>query len=234
MLHRCSKLILLMSSLPVLFSSPGLAQDTKLILDHRAPTGVVGRVNLLIRPGAEAAAQPIRIVPPSTGVVSFYAGSPRNVVAQPAPAQASFLVGRVYRVKISDMPEFPGVEIFPTIELLDRLHPPAELVQEYPIPIELTEQEIEIVLQDRMVTKVVYLEQPDMAVPAVQGKGIFTEDVSPTANLLQAADFRGRPMAIVRIGGRVPDANSPADEFYSQSPVFLSGNEPAARPAAGG
>lgn len=120
------------------------------------------------------------------------------------------------------MPEFPGVEIFPTIELLDRLHPPAELAQEFPIPVELSEEEIQIVLQDRMITKIVYLEQPDLAFPAEQTGAIRNETLSPRDNLMQAADQRGRPLAIIRIGGRIPDPRSPTDEFFSQSPLMLT------------
>src|SRR5690606_21111889 len=113
------------------------------------------------------------------------------------------------------MPEFPGVELYPTVEILDRLHPPVDLANEFPIPVELTLTEIETVLRDQMVTKVIYLEQPDLAIPVEQANGIHTEDLPATVNLLKAADLRGRPMAILRIGGRIPDVNAPGDEFYS-------------------
>ncbi len=96
-----------------------------------------------------------------------------------------------------------------------------------PDPIEISEEEIEIALQDRMVTKVIYLEQPDLAKPIEQVSGTLTEDVSPRADLLKVADMKGRPMAILRIGGRVPDPHSPADEFYSRSPIFFL-NSPSA------
>ena len=60
--------------------------------------------------------------------MTFYEGAPDRSYELAAPAQAGLLVGRVYRLKISNMPDFPGVEFFPSIELIDRLHlKPGEL-----------------------------------------------------------------------------------------------------------
>ncbi len=205
----------------VIAGSSLCAQDKTVLLDHRAPTGVAGRWSALTRPGIAGAPQPIKVTVPTTGQITFYAGSPQRGFQMPAPAMAGFGVGYVYRVKISDMPEFPGVELYPTIELLDRLHPPAGYELEFPVPIQITEEEIETVMKDQMVTKVVYLEKPDFAFPVVQTGGARIENLPPSDNLLQAADLRGRPMAIVRIGGRIPDPHSPKDEFFSQSPLHL-------------
>lgn len=216
------RLALGISALTVLLAQPVSAQERQLLLDHRAPTGVAGRWSALTRPGISQAAQQIRVQLPSQGTVTFYAGSPQNGIVIPAPAQAGMMVGHVYRFRISDMPEFPGIELYPTVEILDRLHPPAGLEFEFPVPVEITEDEIEIVLQERMVTKVVYLEHPDTAVPVDEVGSSRSERLLPTENLLQAADLRGRPMAILRIGGRIPDPQSPRDEFYSQSPLLLS------------
>lgn len=191
-------------------------------LDHRQQPGVAGRWATLTKPDFPGYLQPVRIALPTTGQVTFYAGSPTSEVPRPAPAHAKMAPGRVYRVRISGMPEFPGVELFPTIEMIDRLHAPEGLGDQFPVPIEMTTDEIELALQERMVTKVIYLEQPDLAAPFPQANGIRTEDLSPRTNLLEAADQRGRPIAILRIGGRIPDPNSPVDEFYSSSPVVVA------------
>ncbi|HWL11198.1 MAG TPA: hypothetical protein VNQ76_22510 [Planctomicrobium sp.] len=216
----CAGVILLLTA------TMTMAQERTTLLDHRAPTGVAGRWSALTRPGIAGLPQPVKISLPSTGQISFFPGSPLNEAAVPAPALAGLGVGYVYRVKITNMPEFPGVELYPTIELLDRLHPPAGLELEFPVPVQITESEIETVLKDQMVTKVVYLEQPDLAFPVTQTAGARIENLPPTENLLQAADLRGRPMVIVRIGGRIPDPNSPKDEFFSQSPLQILKPQP--------
>ncbi|MBX3437842.1 MAG: hypothetical protein KF861_10150, partial [Planctomycetaceae bacterium] len=133
------------------------------------------------------------------------------------------LVGRTYRFQISGMPEYPGANLYPTVELIDRLHPPVGREADFPIPIQFTTDEIEAALNDQLVTKVIYLEQPQWAVPQEVGRPIQTADLPPTTNLLQAADQRGRAMAIVRLGGRVPSTHgAPDSQFYGDLPPVIS------------
>ena len=190
-------------------------------LDHRKPVGEAGRWQAVIQPGIQHYVQPVQIKLPTTGEVSFYQGG-TAAPAQEAPAQAGMQVGYAYRVRVANIPEYPGLEIYPTIELLGRLHPPAELKDKYPVPIEITPEEIEAVMNDQMVTKVIYLEQPQLAQPTRQvGGQMHNESLDTEVNLLEAADQRGRPIAILRIGGRIPDTNSSEDEFYATSPITL-------------
>lgn len=207
-----------------LFSANTLqAEERYTLLDHRGPTGMAGRWSALTRPGIAGSPQPVRISLPGAGKITFFTLSQQGQIQidQNSPALAGMGVGYVYRVCISDMPEYPGVRLYPTIEVLDRLHPPVGKELEFPIPIQVTAEEIETVMQDRMVTKVVYLEQPDIAFPVVQEGGARIENLPPTSNLIEAADRRGRPMAIVRIGGRIPSANATTDEFFSGSPLQI-------------
>ncbi|WP_437187218.1 hypothetical protein SH668x_000607 [Planctomicrobium sp. SH668] len=213
----------LIGAIAALSAAPASAQDNSLIFDHRSPVGVAGRIGALTKPGHAGTPQPVQVRLPSTGNVTFFVGSPQNGVTMPAPAQVSMGMGYAYRFRVSDMPEYPGVELFPSVELVDRLHAPAGLAEQFPIPLDLTADEIEIVLQDRMVTKVVYLEDPNRAFPFQQGDSIRLETLKPNENLMQAADVRGRPLAIIRIGGRIPDVHSTTDEFFSQSPLVLPG-----------
>ncbi len=193
-------------------------------LDHRQPVGVAGRWNIAIRPSVANYVQPVQVQLPTTGEVSFYRGGAGSAVTLPAPAQAGMQVGHAYRIKISNLPDHPGVELYPTIELLGRLHPPVELKNKYPVPIEITAEEIETVINDQMVTKVIYLEQPQLATPTRQVNGkMHVESLETKVNLLEAADVRGRPIAILRMGGRLPDPNSAEDEFYTSSPIELPG-----------
>lgn len=193
-------------------------------LDHRKPLGEVARWNASIRPAVANYVQPVQVQLPTAGDVTFYSGSVNGAVVLPAPAQVGMQVGHAYRVKISNLPNHPGVELYPTIELLGRLHPPVELKDKYPVPVEITAEEIETAINDQMVTKVIYLEQPQLAKPTRQVNGkMHVESLGTETNLLEAADMRGRPIAILRMGGRVPDAGSPEDQFYTTSPIVLPG-----------
>lgn len=201
---------------------PTVAQETRRYtpLDHRQPAGVAARWHAITQPGVSGHTQPVRVELPSQGLVTYFDGSSPEGTGTATPSQAGLLVGHVYRIKVSDMPEFPGLELYPTIELLDRLHPPAGLADEFPIPVPLTVEEIEIALADRMVTKVIYLEQPRLAAPFVAENGQHVTELSGTSNLMDTAYRLGRPMALVRIGGRTP---APGDEFLSApAPIDLT------------
>jgi hypothetical protein len=188
-------------------------------LDHRVETGVLSRWNSIAQPGLYDSPQPVRITLPGGGQISFVEG---NDGAQPSPTERTLLVGHVYRVRISDLPDMPGVELYPTIELIDRLHPPAELADEFPVPIDITADEIQSALDDRMVIKVVYLENPELASREPQVNGPHITDLAPSANLIETATHLGRPVAILRMGGRIPLSNSPEAWQSAADPIQYS------------
>jgi hypothetical protein len=122
-------------------------------------------------------------------------------------ALAGMQIGPVYRLRITDIPNHPGLELFPTIEVLDRLYPPQGLALRYPIPVELTQDELELAVQNMFVTRVIYIEDPSLALPVRQQQGGEQPwmEARPGDDPLVAADSLGRPVAILRIGGRVPN-----------------------------
>lgn len=191
-------------------------------LDQTVSPGTAGQWAAILHPGVSEYYQPIRIELPNAGQVTFYTMNGQSTPRQATPANAAFLVGRVYRLRISDIAEYPGVELFPTVELLDRLHPPPGKATRFPVPIAFTEEEIDFALEGRLVTKVVYVEQPDLAEPVPNSTAALTRRVEPRDNALQTADRLGRPIAIVRLGGRVPDPNDLDPAFFgSGAPVLL-------------
>jgi uncharacterized repeat protein (TIGR01451 family) len=112
-----------------------------------------------------------------------------------------------YRLRIANIPERPGVELFPVIEVVGHLHRPEGIDPgKYPIRVIFTMEDIDAVLnQGRLVTKVIYLEDPDQALPFRMPKDqIPVVSLNPTEHPLRVASALGRPMAIVRIGGRRP------------------------------
>ena len=125
-------------------------------------------------------------------------------------------VGFTYRLKLSGMPDFPGRTLYPTIELIDKLHPPAGLENDFPIPVSFAQDEIEEALAGRLVTKVVYLEQPQLAPPSEMRTESNTYSLPDKINLIAEADRRGRPMAIIRIGSRTPPTHGTDFGFYGE------------------
>ena len=79
---------------------------------------------------------------------------------------------------------------------------------------QILQDEIEFVLSGRMVTKVIYLEQPNLAQPQNQPNPMPVLTLPANRNLIAAADRIGRPMLILRLGGRLPDTRQPDPIFF--------------------
>lgn len=207
-----------------IWTAPVQAQPERYApLRQTVPPGIAGAWAGTIRPGLEQYFQPIKVELPCAGQVTFYGPNASAFPAQVAPAQADFLVGPVYRLKLSDLDDFPGVDLYPTVELISRLHPPAGRAAEYPVPLVFTGDEIRTALRGQMVTKVIYLEQPDRAIGGATGDSAPTRRASRREDALVTADELGRPMAIIRLGGRQPPEGQGFVTFFGAgAPVQFS------------
>lgn len=146
----------------------------------------------------------IRFVAPDGTLVTVRPGAP-DARTFAAPTVAAFRFGYGYRVQLSQLPEMPAdATLCPSIEVLSTLHvPPGLKAEDYPATVQFTLDDIRRAAAGGMVTKVVYLEDPFQA-PALQS-GPLTPvefDVWRGRDPLEEARARGRPMAIVRLGGR--------------------------------
>jgi len=189
-------------------------------LNEKMTPGFVADTMARVRQYDPSWLQPVRIELPTAGTVSVYSATPEPKVTLPTPAQFSVNAGHIYRLRIADMPEFPNVEIYPSIEILDRMHPPEGRAADYPIPVVLTEGDIREAISGRMVTRVVYLEQPQFAATLDPLRREIPQSVNPADNALQEADRLGRPMIIVRIGGRTPSGEYMPYMYYGSGGGF--------------
>jgi uncharacterized repeat protein (TIGR01451 family) len=174
----------------------------------------------------------VRFVAPEGVQVTFRPGA-TDARTLTAPAVAGFRPGYGYRVLLSRLPEMPAdLTVAPSLEVLSTLHvPPGLRAEDFPATIQFTVDDLQRVAAGGLVTKVVYLEDP-MQAPAIQsGPQTPVElDVNPGHDPLTEARVRGRPMAIVRFGGR----EVPADELAAVAiagTVLVNGETTLASPA---
>ncbi len=191
------------------------------------PPGIATQRALMSHPEWRGYAQPVQLSAPGDTEISSWAGGGFTSEGI-GDAKFGLNVGTVYRLKISNMPNRGVQELFPSIELLSRLHPPAGQETEFPVPVMITEDDIEQALGGNMVTKVIYLEDPETALAYEQQEGTMLNlDIPATEDALSTASSLGRPMAILRIGSRQPTPQELNGEFAFYSPSV----QPLARPA---
>ncbi len=201
-------------------------------LSQKSPVGLAAKFAGVA--GRTGYMQPVRFALDGESQASIYHGPQlRELVLGPS-AQVSLMVGHSYRIKVSNIPDMPGVEIFPTIELIDRLHPPAGQKDNFPVVMHITKEDVELAVAGNLVTRVVYLEQPQLAAPYELDRATATQNLLRSENALTEADRRGRPIAIVRIGGRLPATHGEHPSFFgSGGPIMESRPTPkAAAPQA--
>jgi uncharacterized repeat protein (TIGR01451 family) len=117
--------------------------------------------------------------------------------------------GSIYWLRLSNLPGDPNAVLYPTIEVVGHLHKPETIDPgRFPIRVAFRLDDISNALdRGRMIVQVVYLEDPDQAIPIAFPKDeVPTVDIAPNQDPLKVAAALGRVMAIVRLGGRTPTA----------------------------
>ncbi len=139
-----------------------------------------------------------------------------------APVNVGMIVGAVYRFQVAGIPLRPGTELFPTLEIIDHVHAPTNRAHRFPIPIVLTREDLDLALRGALITRVIYLEDNDIADPeGTSPEYQITTTVGPTENALQVADQLGRPVAILRIGSRLPPSHGDLSQFLFGCPPWM-------------
>jgi len=190
--------------------------------DPGMPPGAIGQQQLRTDQPLAGYFQPVEIKVPDGAMVSTVTRGAFDPPVRDAK-KVGMLIGRVYRLRVMHIHLQEGAEVYPTVEVIGRLYPPAGQELRFPIPIELTQRDLELAISGKLVTRIVYVENPRAAVPAADRSGQQWFEVSPERDPLAVADAMGRPIAIVRLGGRVPlDTTNPDPSFLYNSPPLMT------------
>ena len=182
--------------------------------------GAIGRRQLTRGGPLRGYVQPIEIRTPKGTRVALAADG-AFVEPVTGPLTVGLFVSPVYRLKVTNIALQPGAEVFPTLEVIDRLYPPLGQERKFPIPVELTREELELALAGKFVTRVIYLENPKSALAYREPKHQNWMQIRQRENPLEVADRLGRPVAILRLGGRLPSADGPDERFLYGSPSWI-------------
>ncbi len=117
------------------------------------------------------------------------------------PGRQNFAQAAIYRLKLTNLPDRPGVELYPTLEVAPVTPRTDAYLAHAPIPIQFTDEDLDQVLSGNFVTKVIYLPDPEFQELALAGvETLVSTRLDPGVDPIAEADRRGSIMAILRIG----------------------------------
>jgi hypothetical protein len=185
------------------------------------PPGTVGQGQLLRGGPLPGYFQPVEIRVPK-GVLLALAENGHFGTTEEGSVTVGMQIGQVYRVKVANIPFYEGLEVYPSIEVINRLYPPPGQARRFPIPVQITAEELELALNGNFVTRVIYLEDKETALPQREDperQSYF--EVRSDQDPLEIADRLGKPMAILRMGSRIPDRDAVSGKFTFGMPPLL-------------
>ncbi|MEX1042623.1 MAG: hypothetical protein WDZ51_18460 [Pirellulaceae bacterium] len=216
-----------LASVGISASSAKAQQGSVPLYHENLPPGAIGHLQHMKGRGITGYFQPVEIIAPEGVQISLVVDGQFGA-DEPAPVKFGCLIGGVYRFRVSGIPLQEGRELFPSVEVIDRLYPPAGLELKHPIPVHLTAEEMALALDGKFVTRVIYLEPPRDALPIQQEREVLPYfEVAAGADPIQVADDLGRPVAILRIGSRAPILDDPEPGFSFSPPIMLYSSESA-------
>ncbi len=119
------------------------------------------------------------------------------------PARQNFPQGGLYRLKLTNIVNREGVELYPTLELAYANPRTGAYLAHNSIPVQFTEEDFDQVLTGNFVTKVIYLPDPDYQGPALAGiDTLVSTRLDPGIDPITEADRRGSILAIIRLGDK--------------------------------
>lgn len=185
------------------------------------PPGAVAAVGALVG-GAGAPGMPVQrteiyFTGPAGTRISWYAPhaggkggfSPDYIEA---PGRYNFLQASIYRLKLTDIPNRAGMELYPTLEVVPCNPKTSPFLAHSAVPVTFTEEDFEQVASGNYVVKVIYLPDPQYQDLATTGPDeLVSSRLEPGVDPIQEACRRGSILAVVRMGNILLELpNSPA------------------------
>jgi hypothetical protein len=169
------------------------------------PWGVVAAVNALPAGGQMApvnARTSIRFGEPQGMKLTWYTSNGNLHEPLEAPARYNFPQGGIYRLKLSSVAGRPGVDFYPTLEVVPAGPKTATYLAHSSVPVSFTDDDFEQVSAGNFLVKVIYLPDPqyqDLAAVAGPAEVISTR-LEPGVDPIVEARRRGEILAIIRMG----------------------------------
>jgi hypothetical protein len=179
----------------------------------------------------------VRFVGPNGMKISWYvpSGDGKGAFAPnflTAPSRYNFLQGALYRLKLSDIANRPGLELYPTLEVVPSGPRSDPFLAHSAVPITFTDEDLDQVAAGNFVVKVIYLPDPQYQDLATVGPDeVVSSRLEPGVDPLAEAQRRGNILLVIRLGNIDLEApNTPAmDAPVGNAPRVGAPRAPGAR-----
>jgi hypothetical protein len=159
----------------------------------------------------------VRFVRPSGMKVAWVVPGPNggpvySPTALEAPGRYNFLQASIYRLKLSNIEGRPGLEVYPTLEVVPSNCKTEAFLAHSAVPIEFSNEDFDQIAAGNYVVKVIYLPDPQFQEVAATGiEEISSTRLEPGADPIVEALRRGSILLVIRMGNMDQEApNTPA------------------------
>ena len=176
----------------------------------------------------------IRFVRPSGMRVSWFTQGPDgkpcfSTTPIEAPGRYNFPQAAIYRLKLSNIEGRPGLEIYPTMEVVPCNPRTEAFLAHSAVPIDFTNEDFRQIADGNYLVKVIYLPDPQFQDAAGTGTDeILSTRLEPGADPIQEALRRGSILVVLRMGNvdqeapNTPPLNAPASHAGAGTPPMMA------------
>ena len=117
------------------------------------------------------------------------------------PGRYNYQQASIYRLKLSNIKGRPGLEIYPTLEVVPCNPKTAAFLAHSAVPLEFTSEDFREVSEGKFLVKVIYLPDPQFQELAATGTDeIISTRLEPGADPILEAQRRGSILLVIRMG----------------------------------
>jgi hypothetical protein len=190
----------------------------------------------------------VRFVRPSGMKITWFTQGPDGKPSYAAapletPGRYNFLQAAIYRLKLSGIEGRPGLELYPTLEVVPTNPKTEAFLAHNAVPVEFTAEDFDQVAAGNYLVKVIYLPDPAYQELAATGIGeIISTRLEPGADPIKEALRRGSILLVIRMGNmdqeapNTPpiDAPGPHGPPHGAPPMLPPSGLPSIAPGMGG
>ena len=121
------------------------------------------------------------------------------------PGRADFPQGAIYQLVYSSIPGegWEGQSLYPTLEVRSGHPNTFAYLTHNTVPVEITDEDLEHIRSNNMVTKVIYLPDPEFQARAIAGvETLVSTTLDPGVDPIEQAERMGTIMVVLRVGNK--------------------------------